>query len=169
MSYNKDVGIFLPLIGLATLIYLSVPYFTKAQPFALIDATNLIIHEAGHVIFGFLGVFGGTFFQLFVPVLMYIYFMKTHQVWAMIFCLWWLGVNVVNVGIYMADANARMLPLVGDGTHDWTTMFSNWGVLTMSEWIGNSTKFIGQLFIVTALISVGVKLLKSIVSDLNPI
>ena len=41
----------------------------------------------------------------------------------------WLFQNFWNIARYMADARAQVLPLVGNGEHDWTEIFSRWGVL----------------------------------------
>ena len=51
----------------------------------------------------------------------------------------WLGENLFNVARYMADARAQELPLVGNGDHDWTEIFSRWNVLPLDERIAGFT------------------------------
>jgi len=43
----------------------------------------------------------------------------------------WLIQNMINVSVYMADARARVLPLLGGNKvrHDWTYLFNQMGVL----------------------------------------
>jgi hypothetical protein len=36
---------------------------------------------------------------------------------------WWSGENMINVGRYIADARAQLLPLIG-GDHDWAVLLS---------------------------------------------
>src|SRR5262249_30280440 len=44
-------------------------------------------------------------------------------------CVWWIGENLVNVSVYMADARDLALPLVGGGDHDWNELFYRFGLL----------------------------------------
>jgi len=90
---------------------------------------DLAIHEAGHVIFMFLGEYmgiaGGSIFQCLVPLLCIFVFLKQRDYFAMSFCLAWFGINLFDVAIYVADAPVHRLPLVspfGFGEpplHDW--------------------------------------------------
>lgn len=52
----------------------------------------------------------------------------------------------------MADARVQELPLVGNGDHDWTEIFSRWHVLQHDGRIAGFTRFIGVLVIVWALV-----------------
>lgn len=48
----------------------------------------------------------------------------------------------------MADARAQLLPLVGGGDHDWTNVFSRWGVLSSDTVIAavvHSAGWLGML------------------------
>ena len=51
--------------------------------FLFIDQVNLIVHEAGHLLFGWfgstLGVWGGTLFELIVPAALAVYFTIQRQ------------------------------------------------------------------------------------------
>ena len=112
-----------------------------------LDNATLALHEAGHPIVGLfssrLTVYGGTIFQLLFPILFAHYFRRERQTAGWAASLIWLAASLMNVGRYMKDARARELPLVGGGDHDWTEIFSRWGVLAHDVRIGNSVKFVG--------------------------
>jgi hypothetical protein len=103
------------------------------RPSSFLDLVNLAFHEAGHVFFSPFGqtlhVLGGTLLQLLVPALLAGYFLFRRGPCSAAACLWWLGQNLVNVSIYMADAREMKLPLVGGGEHDWTQIFYQFGLL----------------------------------------
>ena len=58
--------------------------------FLMIDNVNLIVHEAGHLLFSYLGytlmIWGGTILQLFVPLAWAAYFAYLRQPAATAFC-----------------------------------------------------------------------------------
>ncbi len=94
-------------------------------PFVLwvIDTINLFIHEAGHLIFRLFGqtvsILGGSLMQCMIPLALVIvtWREKPHQAGLPLF---WLGENLVNVSVYIADAPYRNLKLIKDGLiHDW--------------------------------------------------
>lgn len=113
----------------------------------ILDSANLVIHEAGHPIVGLLSgrltVYGGTLFQLLFPALVAWHFRRGGEALGLAFGLVWLGENLLNVARYMADARAQALPLVGGGEHDWTEIFSRWGVLAADTRIAGFTAFLG--------------------------
>ena len=112
-----------------------------------LDNANLALHEAGHPIVGLLSarlmVYGGTIFQLLFPALFVRHFWRQRQPAGWAAALLWLADNLMNIGRYMKDARAQQLPLVGGGEHDWTEIFSRWGVLARDVGIGNSVRFLG--------------------------
>jgi hypothetical protein len=62
----------------------------------------------------------------------------------------WFFENWLNIARYMADARARLLPLVGGGEHDWTEIFNRWRVLQYDTQIGAAVKWAGWLGMVAA-------------------
>jgi len=129
--------------------------FSKHGEFLFIDLANLIVHEGGHMLFGWfgqtLGIWGGTLLQWLVPFLLAVYFFFQRQVSAFVFCMFFFFENWLYTATYMADARAMVLPLVTAGDsdyveHDWNTIFTNLGVLSydtsiaavirMAGWIG---------------------------------
>ncbi|PYX90652.1 MAG: hypothetical protein DMG68_01090 [Acidobacteria bacterium] len=117
-----------------------------------IDSVNLVVHEAGHALFGWfgatLGLWGGTLFQLIVPFLLAGYFFTQRQAAAFAFCLFFLFENFLGIATYMADARAQALPLVTLGDpefviHDWNAIFSSLGLLQHDLQIAAVTRFLG--------------------------
>ena len=121
----------LPLVLLAAWWTVSLP--AAALPHCFLDWVNLPFHEAGHLFLAPFGttlhVLGGTLGQLAVPAILGGYFLRRRQRFAAALCLFWIGENFVDISIYMADARAMALPLVGGGEHDWTQLFYQFGLL----------------------------------------
>jgi hypothetical protein len=110
---------------------------------AVVDGFDLVVHEAGHPIAGLLGLrfvtfLGGTLAQLALPVVAAVVFARGRQPASLAAALVWIGVNLVNVGTYAADAEARALPLLGAGPegHDWWNMLGMLGVREHAPAIG---------------------------------
>lgn len=120
----------------------------------LLDSANLAFHEAGHPLFGLfsdrLTVYGGTLGQLMFPLAAGISFYRKRETLSFAFVVLWLGENLFNIAVYMADARTQILPLVGNGEHDWTEIFSRWGVLDWDAGIANIVRLTGWLLIIGA-------------------
>ncbi len=129
-------------------------YFTDNEWVLLLDHANLALHEAGHPIVGILSdrlaVYGGTLFQLLFPALFIRHFWYQRQSMGWAACTVWLGASIMNVARYMQDARAQVLPLVGGGDHDWTEIFSRWGVLGADVRIGSVVKLLGLCIVAYA-------------------
>jgi hypothetical protein len=125
----------------------------------LLDHANLAFHEAGHLFFGVLGstfgLYGGTLGQLVFPVVALASFRRRRQaVGAALSCVW-LFENLLNIARYMADARARILPLVGGGEHDWYHIFSRWGLLSHDTDIAAVTEALGWLGMIGSMLWLG--------------
>ena len=120
----------------------------------VLDSANLAFHEAGHPLFGLLSerlaVYGGTLAQIMFPLLVLGSFYRQRASFSCAFAVLWLGENLFNIAVYMADARARILPLVGNGEHDWTEIFSRWGVLDWDAGIAGLVRVLGWLLIIGA-------------------
>ena len=119
---------------LALLGYVTIRFWVAAQPSCPLDLVNLAFHEAGHLFlipFGETAHFlGGTLGQLAVPAGLSAYsLVRRRQPFAAAVCAWWVGENLVNIAVYMADARTLQLDLVGGGEHDWNTLFYQFGLL----------------------------------------
>lgn len=114
----------------------------------VLDSVNLIFHEAGHPVFGLLpgetiAILGGTLMQLAVPLLVGGSFWWKRQTAGFGFACFWFFQNFHNIAAYMADARAQLLPLVGGGEHDWTTLFGQWGWLARDTAIARTVAALG--------------------------
>lgn len=122
----------------------------------VLDSFNLALHEAGHPLVGMfsdrLMVYGGTMFQLAFPLLVWWHFRRRHDAMGAAAGVLWLGENLLNVGRYMSDARAQVLPLFGGGEHDWTEIFLRWGVLAKDVKIGGMTIWLGHLLMLGAVV-----------------
>ncbi|HVO79821.1 MAG TPA: hypothetical protein VMT28_03770 [Terriglobales bacterium] len=126
--------------------------FSMHGAFLFIDFANLIVHEGGHLLFGWfgqtIGIWGGTILQWSVPLLLAAYFFSQRHATAFAFCLFFFFENWLYTATYMADARAMALPLVtaGDSTfveHDWHTIFSSLGVLQYDTTIAAIVRLLG--------------------------
>jgi hypothetical protein len=121
--------------------HLSDPLYSS-----ILGGLNLGIHELGHVIFGFLGQFmgvaGGTVFQLFVPIFAAWNFYRQNDFFSIALSFGWLSTNLFSIATYAADARALELPLVtpfggGEGVvHDWEYLLSTMNILQYDYLVG---------------------------------
>lgn len=116
---------------------------------SLLDGVDLAIHETGHLVFGpfgeFLGMAGGTLFQLIVPAVFVAYFVRRQEQHSASVALWWVSQSFGNVATYAADARAQELPLVGGGEHDWFYLLSATGRLEQDLAIARTIRVFGWL------------------------
>lgn len=121
--------------------------------FLFIDYANLVVHEGGHLLFGWfgptLGIWGGTLLQWSVPALLAVYFYLQRKMTGFIFCAFIFFENWLYTATYMADARAMALPLVTVGDpdyveHDWNTIFSSLGLLQHDLQIAACVRFFGR-------------------------
>lgn len=112
--------------------------FSMHGGFLFIDSANLVVHEGGHMLFGWfgstLGLWGGTILQWLVPLMLAAYFFRERQPAAFVFCTFFFFENWLYTATYMADARALALPLVTTGDsdyveHDWNAIFRSIGLL----------------------------------------
>jgi hypothetical protein len=120
--------------------------------FLFIDSANLVVHEGGHLLFGWfgqtIGLWGVTILQWLVPLLLAAYFFHQRQPAPFVFCLFFFFENWLYTANYMADARAMVLPLVTTGDpdfaeHDWNTIFSSLGVLQYDTTIAAVIRALG--------------------------
>ncbi len=129
-------------------------YIFTPREWHFIDAVNLIIHEAGHVVFMFFGEFlhilGGSIFQILLPSLFVFYFYRQQSYFSASLLVFWVGQNIINISVYASDAIKRELPLIGGDTsgHDWHNILSTTGLLSYTETIGNIFYILGIFIII---------------------
>ncbi len=147
------------LLLLLWLGYVGVRQFLAPEYAAqcLFGAINLGIHEAGHLLTRGLGQFlssaGGSFLQCLAPIISAFVFLRQRDYFGIAVSFGWLATNLVQVGVYMSDAQQMALPLVTIGDtggdieqlHDWHYLFGELGLLSSSEAIGSVTRALGHL------------------------
>jgi hypothetical protein len=117
--------------------------------FRLPDAVNLAIHETGHTVFlpfgDFMHFLGGTLFQIAFPLLFVAHFARRGDRYAACVCCWWVAQSLWNVSVYMADARAQVLPLVGGGEHDWEYLLGTLNLLEHDILLSRTVFVVGIL------------------------
>ena len=122
----------------------------------LIDGVNLLIHEAGHIIFRpfgeFMTIAGGSLFQVIMPGLFVGYFMYHRKLFSAALVLFWVGESILNVSVYASDSLDLRLPLLGgeDTLHDWNYMLGTLGLLPATAKIGGAIRLLGTIVIILA-------------------
>lgn len=134
---------------------------SQEEQSTLLHLPNLVFHEAGHVIFSPLGrfmtVFGGSLLQFLVPVILAGAFLRQRNQFGAVVCTWWAGQNLVDVSLYIADARALQLVLIGGRTgaevegHDWEFILTSLGWIHRDAAIGLATRRVGLVIMVAAL------------------
>jgi hypothetical protein len=122
-----------------------------------LDGLDLAIHETGHLVFSFggelLALLGGTLLQLLVPSAFAVALRRQGDRHGATVPLWWLGQSCWNVSVYIKDARAQALPLVGGGEHDWAILLGEAGVLSRDQAVGGAVYLAGVIFYVTAVVA----------------
>ncbi len=133
-------------------------YLRPTPRWTILDDVDLAIHEAGHIVFAplgeFAGVAGGTILQLLVPAAFIAYFALRADRYAAFVILFWFSQSLFNVAVYIADARAQMLPLVGGEyvIHDWSWMLSRLHLLREDTTIAGVVRVIAGLLWAVALL-----------------
>ena len=73
-------------------------------------------------------------------------------------CLWWSGINLLDVAIYCADSRAGELMLLdgltgkeSDG-HDWYNLLNGWGLLEHDTAIARGMRVVAALTCVASIV-----------------
>lgn len=127
---------------------------THLSTWHIIDGVNLLMHEAGHAIFSplgeFLHILGGSLFQIIIPCIFAYYFWERMQIVETSVMMLWLGQSIINVSVYIGDAIAMQLPLLGGDTtmHDWHNLLSMMHVLPFAAAISHTVYAFGLIIMI---------------------
>jgi hypothetical protein len=133
-------------------------YALQTDGWIFLNNADLIIHEAGHVIFwpfgAFMHILGGSLNQVLVPIIFVVYFYTQKQFYSAALTLFWVGENLIYVATYAGDAVKMQLPLLGGDNviHDWNWLLTYTGQLNHTDQIAGTIKTLGILTIVAATI-----------------
>ncbi len=136
----------------------------------ILSMANLVFHEAGHIILiplgGFMSTLGGSLFQVLIPLVFLVAFLKKPDSFAAAVMLWWTGQNLIDLAPYIADARAQQLTLLGGvtgrdqpGYHDWNNLLTRLDWLPYDQTLAAFADGLGSLLIVAALLWSGYLLL----------
>ena len=146
------------LLGYAVLLYLWILLpINLYQPTRTFHLPNLLwithlfilyIHEAGHFFFRLFGddlyILGGSIMQVLVPFVWFL--VARHEESALTpVAAFFTGLSLVDVSVYVRDAETRVLPLLGGhhAKHDWATFLGDHDMLDWGVPLGNIFFFLG--------------------------
>ena len=157
------------LICFVAMVSLSVPIFFKGDQAWVVDflhSINLLVHEAGHVVFRIFGnrviiSLGGSLFQCIVPLIFFFaLWIKPRDLFGASIALWWAFENVMDVVPYVADALPMKLHLINGvtgaespyGAHDWNYVLGETGHLVHYLQIAHTLSIIGKVGIAVSIL-----------------
>jgi hypothetical protein len=129
---------------------------------SFLSAISLPFHEAGHIVFSPFGdlmtSLGGSLMQVLVPVACWIAFLTSspNAFGAAVMC-WWTGENLLDVAMYINDARALQLVLLGGFTgaevegHDWEHILQLTGELHRDHQLAWTAHLCGAVMMIAAL------------------
>jgi hypothetical protein len=142
--------------GALTIYFLSVAYDPMRGSF--LDMVDLPIHETGHLIFRlfgeFMGVAGGSLFQVILPAVFVGYFVWRFQHYSAAIVLFWVGQSLLNVWVYASDAVVMQLVLTSGFTgsegsfHDWNYLLTRTGLIASTKLIAGIIRAAGTMVII---------------------
>jgi hypothetical protein len=127
---------------------------------SFLDNVDLPIHEFGHLLFRvfgeFMGIAGGSLFQVIFPAVFVGYFVWQRSWFSAAIVLFWVGQSILNVWVYASDAQVMQLVLTSGFTgsegsfHDWNYMLDRLGLLSSTRSVAGIIRLAGTLTIITA-------------------
>lgn len=158
----SKIGLF---FGVLAAIAFWIHALTDNDGFLILDYINLPFHEFGHLFFGIfgrtIGIWGGTIAQLLMPFMVLVSFWRRRETSGVAFSIFWIGENLLNISVYIADARSRLLPLVGGGEHDWYIILSGMNMLQYDTLIAGIVKALGWIIMAAAIVWLVVKALRA--------
>jgi len=115
----------------------------------------LVLHEAGHFMTPggrFFVILGGTLWQIFIPIVIAVYFVLSKQFFSSSLVLFLVGFSFADSAVYVGDASARLLPLItlDASTHDWWNLLRMLGLLEYDKFLAALFYLQGWLFFALA-------------------
>lgn len=163
------------------LAYLTYAYLTlragSPKLSMAIDIFDLGIHELGHALFRpfgeFMTILGGSLFQCLFPLLWFGALFWKRWYFGACVCLWWVGFNLYDVAVYIADARARVLPLATfnndyDEAHDWYQLLLRTDRLADDIAIANFVRTVGDIFMIAGILLGAVLVVRMLLRQRTP-
>ncbi len=152
IEYKSSKHLRLVIASFFIWYFMSSAFSTEKWHF--IDNVDLIIHQAGHLIFllfeELVTVIGGSFVQIAIPVALVAFFIFRKNYYLTSLLVMWLGYNLVNVSVYMADATTMLLPLPGwkPFPSDWNYIFGALNIMAWSKQVAFLVNIVGIIVII---------------------
>jgi len=131
-------------------LWVSAAYLGNQGSTGPLATLDMSIHQLGHVITSTLGgvgaAFGGTLFQVGLPVALFFALQKDERYFAAMIALMWVSINLFEVAAYVEDAVFLQLTFEGVGshdTHDWHFILVELGMFDHSAFIATTLRVIG--------------------------
>ena len=131
--------------------------FIAHREVPVLDWFDLGMHEVGHMVTLFaprmVMFLAGSVAQIAVPLALAWYFgFIRHDIAGGGFCLAWAGASAWDVSVYIADAPAQALPLIG-GEHDWAYLLGRQGfdAIHLADEIAGFVEYIGAVLAVVGI------------------
>lgn len=127
---------------------------------SFLDNVDLAIHETGHLLFRvfgeFMGIAGGSLFQVIFPAVFVGYFVWQKSYYSAAIVLLWVGQSILNVWVYAADAVVMQLVLTNGFTgsegsfHDWNYLLTATHLINSTKTVAGIIRFLGTVTIIIA-------------------
>ncbi len=150
------------LLSWWTLQFLAHPMRQDVIGASFLHVISIPFHEAGHIFFAPFGdlmtALGGSLAQILVPIICCAAFLTSSpSPFGAAVTAWWAGENMLDVAIYINDARALKLILLGGHTgaevegHDWEHILQLTGLLRQDHRIAWAVHVAGAIVMIAAL------------------
>jgi hypothetical protein len=129
--------------------------FEQLERIPLLEWVNLAMHQGGHMVTysasDVQNAMAGPIAQVAIPLLfaMYFFFGRGDWIAAGVF-LAWAAASAAEVSLFVADAPAQRLDLLGDDKNDWAIILGpdGYGALAKSESLAHTIRDVASVAIV---------------------
>ncbi len=139
-------------VVLAVSLWVSAAYLGNQGSSGPLATLDMGVHQLGHAITATLGgvgaAFGGTLFQVGLPVALFFALQKDDRYFAAMIALIWVSINLFEVAAYIEDAVFMQLTFEGVGAHDahdWHVILVELGLFERSGFLATSVRVVGFL------------------------
>lgn len=142
----------LTMLGCATIAFFP---FIRGTRIPLLGWFDFGMHELGHLLFAWAGetihFVAGSLVQVLVPTALTGYFWWTRRNPAAVaLMVSWIGANLWDVSVYIADAPFERLSLVG-GDHDWAFILHKYDAMDLAPGLAAGVRWAGVLVVFVSL------------------
>jgi len=149
----------LRLLLLCFLAWAGWRQFQDPEFYHIYSGLTLGFHEMGHIIFVPFGetltAAGGSITQLAIPILVGVLLYRQRDYFGIAVAGTWLASSMANLSVYIGDARAEELPLVGfsdEPEHDWNWLLDHFNALSSDTRIAALVRVIGELVLLASLL-----------------